>query len=319
MKILVTGADGFVGKALSEYLLGKGEVIKGSVIDGNKDVADGVAPVISGNIGSKTDWSDALCGIEYVIHTAARVHVMEDQSSDPLTEYRKVNVEGTKKLAEQAAAEGVKRFVFISSIKVNGEETSIGKPFRESDIPSPVDPYGVSKLEAEKCLHEIGARTGMEVVIVRPPLVYGPGVKANFRKMIGWVKKGIPLPLGAINNKRSFIALDNFVDFLYCCLEHAKAANRVFLISDNYDLSTTELLKKIAISFDIKSILLPVPVVILISMGNILRKKSVVSRLVDNLQVDSSQAMELLGWKPMVSVDEALKKVAVSYANEKVI
>lgn len=180
-----------------------------------------------------------------VIHSAARVHVMDEQSADPLAEFRKMNVDGTLNLARQAAAAGVRRFIFISSIKVNGEGTVLGKPYTAMDTPSPQDPYGISKMEAEQGLRQIAQDTGMEVVIIRPVLVYGPGVKANFRSMVNWMNKGVPLPLGSIYNKRSMVALDNLVDLVVTCIDHPAAANQTFLESDGEDLSTTEMLRRI--------------------------------------------------------------------------
>lgn len=317
MEILVTGADGFVGSALCKYLLKQGEIVKGTVRYQDQKAPGGVMRIVSGEINADTCWQKALGSVDVIIHTAARVHVMDDSSADPLASYREVNVEGTLNLARQAASAGVKRMVFISSIKVNGEETALGTPFTERDPPAPVDPYGISKFEAEIGLREIAIQSGMDVVIVRPPLVYGPGVKANFINMVRWVSKGVPLPLGSINNKRSFIALDNLVDFLYCCAQHPRAANQVFLISDGEDLSTSDLLRRMAVALDKPKRLVPIPQVILVFLGWLVRKRAMISRLVGSLQVDSSSARELLKWKPKLSVDQALKKVAKAYANEK--
>lgn len=317
MNILVTGADGFVGSALCKQLLEQGENVIGSVRYHQQIVPVGIKRIIIGDINSETCWDEALESVDVVIHTAARVHVMNDGSTDPLAEYRRINVEGTLNLARQAASAGVKRMVFISSIKVNGEETALGAPFSEQDAPAPVDPYGISKLEAETGLREIAAQAGMDVTIVRPPLVYGPGVKANFLSMIHWVNKGVPLPFGDVNNKRSFVALENLVDFLYCCAKHPRAANQTFLISDDQDVSTTDLLKKVAHALGKPSRLVPVPKSILLFLGGLLRKKAVVSRLLGSLQVDISPAKESLGWKPLVSLDQGLKKIAEACSNEK--
>lgn len=317
MRLLVTGANGFVGSALCEYLLINGERVKGSLWHVDSQVSEGVDPVIVGELNAQTVWGDALVGVDVVIHTAARVHVMADVATDPLTEYRRVNVAGTLNLACQAAEAGVKRLVFISSIKVNGEETILDHPYGPTDIPAPVDPYGASKLEAEEGLRQIAEQTGMEVVIVRPPLVYGPGVRANFLSMMRWLNRGVPLPLGRTNNKRSLVALENLVDFLYCCALHPGAANQTFMVSDGEDLSTAELLKRMAAALGKRANLIPLPQSILYLLGSIVGKKQVVSRLLGSLQVDSSAAREVLGWQPVISVDRALEKVAKAYVNEK--
>ena len=243
-----------------------------------------------------------------VVHAAARVHIMRDIVSDPLLEYRKVNVDGTLNLARQSARAGVERFVFISSIKVNGEETVVGHAFRPEDEAKPVDPYGISKWEAEQGLRKIAKETGMEVVIIRPPLVYGPGVKGNFANLIKLVRKGLPLPLGAIHNRRSMIALDNLVDLIITCIDHPNAANQVFLASDGQDLSTTELLQGLAQAMGRSSRLLPVPGALLSLAATILGKKPVVDRLLGSLQVDISKTRELLDWTPPISVDDGLRR-----------
>jgi nucleoside-diphosphate-sugar epimerase len=238
---------------------------------------------------------------------------MSDEAADPLGEYRRTNVEGTLKLAQDAAAAGVRRFVFLSSIKVNGEATAPGRPFRETDAPHPVDPYGRSKLEAEQALFEFGQRSGMEVVVVRPPLVYGPGVKANFRSMMRWLSKGVPLPLGAIHNHRSLVALDNLVDLLVRCTEHPAAANQVFLAGDGEDVSTTALLRRTAAALGCRARLIPVPASWLMMAARGLGKAPVASRLCGNLQVDISKARDLLGWQPPVSLDEGLRRAAAGF------
>lgn len=259
-------------------------------------------------IDAKTDWSVALQGAATVVHLAARVHVMKDVSEDPLTEFRRVNVDGTLNLARQAAAAGVKRFVFISSVKVNGESTQLGQPFTEAGVPNPQDAYGVSKHEAEQGLHQIAADTGIEVVIIRPPLVYGPGVKANFAALMSAVQRGWPLPLGAVHNQRSLVALDNLVDFIVTCINHPQAANQTFLVSDGQDLSTTELVRGMARAVGVPARLLPVPVWALQAGARLLGKGDAVQRLCGNLQVDISKARELLGWIPPVSVEDGLRR-----------
>jgi nucleoside-diphosphate-sugar epimerase len=257
---------------------------------------------------SGTDWSAALHGQTTVIHTAARAHVMNDKSEDPVQEFRQVNVDGTLKLARQAADAGIQRFVFVSSIKANGEQTALGQPFTPEDQPAPEDPYGLSKLEAEQGLRELASETGMEVVIIRPPLVYGPGVKGNFASMIKLVEKGLPLPLGAIRNKRSLVVLDNLVDLIITCIDHPAAANQVFLAGDGEDLSTTELLQGVAKAMGKPSRLVPVPAGLLMFGATMLGKKAMAQRLLGSLQVDISKARNLLGWQPPMSVEEGLKR-----------
>jgi nucleoside-diphosphate-sugar epimerase len=267
---------------------------------------------MTGDLNTSTDWSAALEGVEVVVHSAARAHVMQETVADPLTAYRAVNVDGTLNLARQAAVSGIKRFVFISSIKVNGESTSPGRAFTESDAPNPQDAYGQSKHEAEKGLRQLSADTGMEVVIIRPPLVYGPGVKANFAALMRAVQRGWPLPLGAVNNQRSLVALDNLVDFIVTCITHPKAANQTFLVSDGQDLSTTELVRGMVQAAGVSLRLLPVPVWALQAGALLLGKGDVVQRLCGNLQVDISKARRVLGWAPPISVEEGLRRAMVA-------
>jgi nucleoside-diphosphate-sugar epimerase len=264
--------------------------------------------VTVGEITHAIDWHLVLIGVEIVVHLAARVHVMHDTESDPLTAFRNVNVEGTLNLARQAAAAGVRRFVFISSVKVNGECTEPGHAFTETDVPNPQDAYGQSKHEAEEGLRVIAAATGMEVVIIRPPLVYGPGVKANFAALTRAVQRGWPLPLGAVHNQRSLVALDNLVDFIITCVTRPQAANQTFLVSDGQDLSTAELVRGMARAAGVPARLLPVPVWALQAVAKLLGKQDAVQRLCGNLQVDISKARRLLGWVPPVSVDEGLRR-----------
>ncbi len=266
-----------------------------------------------GELSSSTDWNACLQGVGAVIHCAARAHIMKDEIGDPLLEYRRVNVQGTLALARQAAKAGVRRFVYISSIKVNGEHTSSNIPFRAEDIPAPEDAYGVSKLEAEQGLFALARKTGMEVVIIRSPLVYGPGVKGNFASMVRWVRKGMPLPLGALHNKRSLVALENLVDFIALCADpdlSPRAANEVFLISDGEDVSTPELLRKVANAYSVAPRLLPIPVVWIQFVARLVGKQAIADRLLGSLVVDSSKARDFLGWKPVVSMDEQLKRMA---------
>jgi nucleoside-diphosphate-sugar epimerase len=303
MNILITGASGFVGRRLVERLRPTYPGLTAAV---RQSPAPGETAV--GDIHADTDWSSVLCGRQCVIHTAARVHVMRDETTDPLATYRRVNVAATLNLARQAAAAGVKRFIFLSSIKVNGEQTPLGQPFTADDTPAPEDAYGTSKWEAEQGLQQLASETGMELVIIRPPLVYGPGVKGNFASMIKLVAKGLPLPLGAVHNQRSLVALDNLVDLIITCIDHPAAANQVFLAGDGQDLSTTELLRGVALAMGRPSRLIPVPPFLLMLGATLLGKKAVAQRLLGSLQVDVAKARNLLEWEPPVSVEEGLKR-----------
>jgi nucleoside-diphosphate-sugar epimerase len=303
-KILVTGANGFVGSALCDRLNAEGYNLRCAVRTPSPDENS----IAVGDIGPDTQWDEALHEVDSVIHTAARAHIMKDEVPDPLAEYRKINVDGTLNLARQAAQAGVKRFIFISSIKVNGEQTPLGEPFTPEDTPAPEDPYGISKHEAEQGLQQLAQETGMDVVIIRPPLVYGPGVKGNFASMVRLVEKGIPLPLGAIHNKRSLVALDNLVDLIVTCIDHPAAANQIFLAGDGEDVSTTELLRGVAKAMGKPARLIPVPASILTLGATLLGKKAVAQRLLGSLQVDISKAREVLGWEPVVSVEEGMAK-----------
>jgi len=288
--ILLTGATGFVGKAAVRRLLADDESQR-VVVAVRRDGwqwPEQVLPRVTGDLEPATDWSLALNGVSAVVHCAARVHVMHDTAAHPLTAFRAVNVEGTLNLARQGAAAGVKRFVFISSVKVNGEATLAGQPFTADDAPAPLDAYGVSKMEAEQGLRQIALQTGMEVVIIRPPRVYGPGVKANFAAMMRWLKRGVPLPLDAIHNQRSFVALDNLVDLIITCLTHPAAANQTFLVSDGEDVSTTELLRRMARAMGRPARLIPVPASWLKLAAALVGKQDVAQRLCGNLQVDIS-------------------------------
>jgi len=313
MNILITGANGFVGSYLAKKLSNL-PAVKLTLAARVASTTQLVKTFKVNQIDSTTEWSEALVGCQSVVHTAARAHVMKDEVADPLTEYRRVNVDGTLNLARQAAEAGVRRFIFISSIKVNGEQTLIGKPFTAEDIPAPEDAYGISKYEAEQGLLQIAADSGLEVVIIRPPLVYGPGVKGNFSSMMQVVKKGFPLPLGAINNMRSLVALDNLVDLIITCINHPAAANQVFLAGDGEDLSTTELLRGVAKAAGVPSRLLPVPASVLMFMASLLGKKEMAQRLLGTLQVDISKARDLLDWTPLLTVEKGLRRCFVRNA-----
>lgn len=340
--IAITGANGFIGRALSPILIMQGKTVRSIVrsVEANGDVA-------VGDIGPDTKWSEALGGMNCVVHLAARVHVMHDTVKYPLQAFREVNTAGTLNLARQAAENGIERFIYISSIKVNGEATNpsdsdndpdtrheaISSPlsnpfpggerekmnskFCENDSPNPQDAYAMSKWEAEQGLMSIAKETGMGVVIIRPPLVYGPGVKANFLQIMEWLYKGIPLPLGAIHNRRSLVAVDNLVDLIVTCIDHPEAANQVFLVSDGEDLSTTELLRRTAAALGKPARLLPIPQRLLELGLKILGKKDLAQRLCGSLQVDISKAREILGWTPPVSVDEGLRKTTEAFLQDK--
>jgi len=313
-KVLITGVNGFVGKTLSDELVIKGFNVNGTVRSVmSVDFPGAITKFVIKDIDSKTDWQNALESVDVVIHLAARVHVMKDTAIDALSEFRRVNVEGTLNLARQAVEAGVQRFIFISSIKVNGEGSILGQPYTPEDQPAPVDPYGISKREAEDGLRQLASETGMEVVIIRPPLVYGPGVKANFQSMMHWLDKGIPLPLGAIHNRRSLVSLDNLIDLIVTCIHHPAAANQIFIAGDGEDLSTTELLQRMAAGLGKKAWLIPVPSFILEWGARLVGKQAITQKLCGSLQVDISKARDLLDWKPPVSVDEALRKTAQYY------
>jgi nucleoside-diphosphate-sugar epimerase len=267
--------------------------------------------VAIGCVPSDADGVTVLRQTRVLVHLAARVHVMHDTAANPLEAFREVNVRGTLNLAQQAAEAGVKRFIFVSSVKVNGESTRPGRSFSETDTPNPQDAYGVSKHEAEQGLRQIAAATGMELVIIRPPLVYGPGVKANFANLMRAIQRRWPLPLGDIHNQRSLVALDNLVDFIITCIAHPKAANHTFLISDGQDVSTTELVRGLARAAAVSTRLLPVPVWVLEMAGRLVGKGEAVQRVCGNFQIDSSKARNILGWKPKISVQEGLRKAVV--------
>jgi len=309
MTILVTGANGFVGSPLCASLSKNGTAVR-SAVRTLSSHSDRVEAVEVGSLSSKTDWTIPLKSINQVVHLAARVHVMNDQSADPLEEFRKVNVDATIHLAKQAAAAGVKRFIYLSSIKVNGESTELRLPFTADDTPRPQDPYGVSKYEAERELRTIAEQTGMEVVIIRPPLVYGPGVKANFASMLQIIQRGVPLPLASVtDNRRSLVALDNLVDLIVTCITHPAAANQIFLVSDDEDVSTAGLLRRIGLALNKPAKLFYVPKLLLQLGATLFNKSEIYQRLCGSLQVDITKTKELLNWKPPLSVDQGLRQV----------
>ncbi|MFA5826011.1 MAG: SDR family oxidoreductase [Gallionellaceae bacterium] len=305
--MLVTGASGFVGRTLCAELVRRGHSVRAALrTPDNFDIA-GCETIRISEIDSHTDWNHALHGVTTVIHLAARVHVMRDDASDPLEEFRRVNVAGTEHLARSAAMSGVKRFVYVSSIKVNGEETSGEKVFTEADVPSPQDPYGVSKWEAEQALHRVSQETGLEVVIVRPPLVYGPGVKGNFAQMLKVLSKNIPLPLASINNLRSLVYVGNLADVLILCAMHPAAAGQTYLLSDGEDVSTSELLRQLGAALGHPARLFSCPPVILSLSGRLIGKSDQIGRLLGSLRVDSGKIRRELSWNPPYTLGEGLK------------
>jgi nucleoside-diphosphate-sugar epimerase len=308
--LLVTGANGFIGAAVVAAAVKRGTSVRAAVRSAVKSAHADVEYTMIEGLSAGAVWTSALAGVDVVVHTAARVHVMRDSVADPLQEYRHTNVTGTVRLARQAVAAGVRRFVYLSSIKVNGERTSPGKPFRAIDTPAPVDPYGISKHEAEVALHEVAEETGLEVVIIRPVLVYGPGVKANFAAMMHWLQWAVPLPLGAIHNKRSLVGLDNLVDLILVCAAHTAAPGHTFLVSDDEDLSTTDLLRRMSIALGVSPPLFPVSESFLRFVTRIVGRQDLGRRLFESLQVDIEPTKRMLSWTPPVTVDEELRVTA---------
>jgi nucleoside-diphosphate-sugar epimerase len=304
-KILITGASGFVGSRAGHVVKNKGFSVRCA---SRQSCGEGAVQI--GNLGPQTDWSKALEGIQTLVHLAARVHVMADAAEDPPAEFRRVNVKGTRNLARQAAEAGVKRLVFLSSVKVNGERTDPGRPFTIQDVPAPQGTYAISKFEAEQSLRRVEAETGLEVVIIRPPLVYGPGVKANFLRLMQAVQKGLPLPLGEVQNKRSMVGLDNLVDLIVTCIDHPSAAGETFLTSDGEDVSTPELIRRIARALDKPARLFPAPEWLLKCVGTLTGKSVQMEQLCGSLQIDSTRTANVLGWAPPCSMEEELDRIA---------
>lgn len=311
--ILVTGATGFVGGALCASLVNQ-YPFRVSVRDKYNTKLFENVDIFKASISPDQDWSSALSGISVVVHCAARVHVMSEETADPLFEFRRVNVDGTLNLARQASESGVRRFVFISSIKVNGEYTNLGHPFTADQVPEPGDPYGISKYEAEIALRALSKETGMEVTIIRPPLVYGPGVKANFLSMMNSLQRGIPLPLGGVTkNRRSFVYIDNLISMIIACINHPAAANQTFLVSDDDDLSTRELLERIALALGRPSRLIVVPPALITFGSKLVGRAEIARRLCGSLQVSIKKNKDFLGWSPPVSMGEGLSQTATYF------
>jgi UDP-glucose 4-epimerase len=309
----VTGATGFIGRALIDVLREDGSAVRAAVrvCGGASEQATTATVVRIGEIGRQTDWRRALDGVEVVVHLAARVHVMRESAADPLAAFRRVNTLGTVRLAEQAVEAGVRRLVYVSTIKVNGERTE-GRPFTVDDRPQPADPYARSKLEAEQALREVQTK-GLEVVVVRPPLVYGPGVKGNFHRLLDWVNRGMPLPFASVQNRRTLVGLTNLVDLLRVCLVHPAAAGQIFLAADGQSLSTPELMRCIGEALGRPARLFPVPVAMLRTAARLFGKAAECGRLCGSLEVDGSAAERLLGWRPRESVEAELARVVTSY------
>lgn len=320
MKILVTGASGFVGSATCAWLVSQGLAVVGAVRQLPTRALAGVDYRIVGDLDAATDWRETLAGVDAVMHCAARVHVMRETATDPLAAFRSANVAGTERLARQAAAAGVKRLVFISSIKVNGEETAPPLPdphprgargsFREDDAPAPQDPYGQTKWEAEVMLARVAQETGLEVAIVRPPLVYGPGVKGNLARLLSWVERGVPLPLAGIRNARSLIGIDNLASALHACLTHPAAAGRTYLVRDGEDVSTPELVRRLGHHLGKSARLFALPAPLLEGLGGLAGRRADVQRLTGSLIVDDSRIRRELGWVPPRTLDEGLAQMA---------
>jgi UDP-glucose 4-epimerase len=308
IKVLLTGATGFVGQQLLKKLATRYD-LRITIRKENKFNKLTIETITIKDLCAETNLQQALEGCKVVIHAAARAHIMKDLANNPLQEFRRVNTEGTLNLAQQAASAGVKRFIFISTIKVNGELTQANQRFTADAKPNPIDSYAISKYEAEQGLQLIAAKTGMEVVIIRPPLIYGPGVKGNFQSMLFWLRKGIPLPLGAIKNKRSLVSLENLNSLIETCIEHPKAANQIFLVSDDNDLSTKELLQEVGQIIKKPVRLLPIPAILLYWGAGLLGKKAVLERLCGSLQVDIDKTKQLLDWKPQQSLKEGLAAI----------
>ena len=306
MNIAVTGANGFVGQAVCEVLRAQQHTVRPLVRNAHPAWPEAMAV---GNITADTDWAHALDGIDCVVHCAARVHVMSETEVDPLAAFRAVNVLGSQRLAEQAAQAGVKRLVYLSSLKVLGEMTEPGHPFQVNTAPKPEDPYGISKWEAERAIQRVGQATGMQTVVIRPPLVYGPGVKANFQKLLQAVARGMPLPMGGIHNQRSLVNLDNLCDLIALCVHHPAAAGKVFLVSDGHDVSTPDLIRAMARALGRSARLISIPPAGLRLLGRLSGRQAQIDRLTGSLQVEIGHTREVLGWTPRTTLQQALQSL----------
>lgn len=307
--VLVTGANGFVGRVLCMQLSASGFKVRQAVRARDSGSPDAVAV---GDIGEGTDWRAALAGASRVVHLAARAHVLRETAADPIAEYRKINVQGTERLARSAAELGIRRLLFLSSVKVNGERTE-KRPYAENDVPRPEDAYGVSKWEAEQALARVAAETGLEVVVLRPPLIYGPGVKGNFLRLMNFVARGLPLPLGAIANRRSLIYAGNLADAIVKALAAREVTGKTYLLNDGEDVSTPALVRLLARSLGVKSRLIPVPLAVLGLAATLAGKRAELERLAGSLQVDSTRIRRELGWQPPFTLAQGLEQTARWY------
>jgi nucleoside-diphosphate-sugar epimerase len=307
--VLVTGANGFVGAAVCAAAAARGWRVRGAVRSA-RELSAGAEPIVVGTVNGSTDWTCALEGADAVIHLAARVHVMVETSSDPLADFRELNVHATRNLAEQAVHAGVRRFVYVSSVKVNGEETRDGLSFSDADVPAPEDPYGISKWEAEQALRQVSDATRLEVVVVRPPLVYGPGVRGNFIQMLRIVSRGVPLPFASVRNSRDLVYLANLADALITCVAHPAAVGKTYLISDGEGVSTPSLLRQVASALGVSSRLLPFPPALLRLAGQLTGRSSQVERLLGSLRVDGGRIRSDLQWSPPYSFREGIAATA---------
>ncbi|MES2675604.1 MAG: SDR family oxidoreductase [Pseudomonadota bacterium] len=311
MRVMVTGAGGFVGSAVLHKLISLDIPVCGVVRTATSGCSTEVT--VKGDMDATTDWADTLKDIDVVVHCAARAHIMDDKAKNPLAAFRKNNVEATLNLCRQAANAGVKRFIFISSVKVNGEATTSNQKFSADDLPAPLDPYGISKWEAEQGLRMLASETGIEVVIIRPPLVYGSRVKGNFQSLLKLAKTGIPLPLGDISNRRSMIFIENLVDFIVLTLKHPAAANETFLVADEDDLSTAQLLQELRQFMKVPVRIFSVPQICLYCLGSVTRTTAIVERLCGSLCLDVTKTKNMLGWKPTFTAREGLQQTVTSW------
>lgn len=315
-RVLVTGASGFVGTALCDQLVRRGWDVVGAVREITGHAEHRYRQVLLGDIATSTKWEGAMTGVDTIVHLAARTHVMKDRAVDPLAAYREVNVYGSARLASQAVIAGVRRIVFVSSIKVNGEATS-EHPFSEADLPHPEDHYGISKLEAERKLLDISRSSNLELCILRPPLIYGAGVKGNLRSLMRAIERGFPLPLGAISNQRSLLSVENLVGAISLCIDHPGAVGETFLVADAKPVSTAELATEIGRAFGRPARLVPMPAPLLQLIGKVLGRRDAISRLTSSLVVDSRKLQDRLGWVPAQSFSEGIRSMVNGYLAEK--
>ncbi len=307
VKILITGATGFIGKALTKAMLTAGYEVS-IALRKRADMPAHAKQFMVGDFANEPDFSDALNGVDCVVHLAGKAHIIDNNKAKILADFRKINTDLTHHLAKQAVKSGVKRLIFLSSIGVNGNQNN--KPFLETDTPNPQEPYAISKYEAEQSLLQLATKNNLEVVIIRPPLVYGNNAPGNFGRLLNWAKNPVPLPLGAVHNVRSLVALDNLVDFIILCTHHQKAKNEIFLIADGQDLSTTQLLQKILTAFNKKTILVPMPTNWMVFAARLIGKQADAVRLFSSLQVDNSKATNLLDWRAKTTLEKQLEKIA---------